>query len=213
MKTERRVLELDRFEVHERAKGESGMPTLRGHAAVFNRRTRILDFLEEIAPGAFRNALKEKQDVRALVNHDPSQIVGRSSAGTLRLSEDRTGLAVEIDPPDSPRGHDLVASVKRGDLSEMSFQFRVREGGERWDKNEEEFDVRTLTDLDLVDVAPVTFPAYKETDLASRELPERSAELRAELHRQEERSSVVPSAVRQRQQELAEARARVSMLP
>jgi len=81
-------------------------------------------FVEIIKPGAFTKTLDES-DVRALLNHNSDQVLGRMSAGTLKLWEDDRGLRAEIHPPDTSAGRDAVALIKRGDLTGMSFGFRA----------------------------------------------------------------------------------------
>ena len=133
-----------------------------GHAAVFNSLSEDLGGLREIIlPGAFTKTLKDKDDVRALVDHDPSKILGRTTAGTLELREDKKGLAVDIDTPDTTVGRDIVESIGRKDVSKMSFGFRTIE--DRWITKDGE-DVRELVAAKLYDVSPVTFPAYAGTD-------------------------------------------------
>jgi HK97 family phage prohead protease len=95
--------------------------------------------MEVIRPGAFANALKENQDVRALFNHDATFILGRTKAGTCRLSEDARGLYFEADLADSQILRDLVVTpMRRGDLDQCSFAFLVRPGGERITIREED---------------------------------------------------------------------------
>lgn len=144
---------------------------IEGHAAVFNSLSEDLGgFREQILPGAFLEAI-EKDDVRALFNHDSNYVLGRNVSGTLRLSEDVRGLAIEIDLPDTPTIRDLVAApIERGDVSQMSFGFSVRPGGQDWAKNDDGQVVRSLKKVRLFDVSPVTFPAYRSTDVAVREL-------------------------------------------
>ena len=146
--------------------GEDGKEKIRGYAAVFNSLSQDLGgFREKIAPGAFADSLNN--DVRALIDHDPARILGRSKAGTLRMKEDEHGLAVEIDPPDTTTGRDVVASIKRGDLSEMSFGFRTIT--DSWSK-ENGVQLRELRKVDLFDVSVVAFPAYQETSVSVRAL-------------------------------------------
>lgn len=152
-------------------------PRLVGYAAVFGQRTLIWDYYEEIAPGAFRRALAEGQDVVALWNHDTNYVLGRRSAGTLHLEEDAHGLRVEIIPPNTQWARDLVESIRRGDVKQMSFSFRVPEGGEEWYTEAGRL-VRRLVDVDLFDVSPVTFPAYPQTEIGVREMEHWLAELR-----------------------------------
>lgn len=145
-------------------------PRIVGHAAVFNQLSEDLGgFREQIAPGAFTEAL-EKDDVRALFNHNPDHVLGRNRAGTLKLAEDTRGLAVDINPPDTSAAADLLALLERGDVTQMSFGFSIRPNGENWAKNDEGLWIRTITRVRLFDVSPVTYPAYPTTDVAIRSL-------------------------------------------
>ncbi len=168
--TETRAIRTDVAEL--RVLDEGGKPKIVGYAAVFNSFSEDLGgFREIIRPGAFANALKENQDVRALVNHDPSLLLGRTKAGTLKLSEDTRGLRVEIYPPETTAGKDNVESIRRGDIDGMSFGFEVRGGGKAqvW-REENGKTIRELHDLNLFDVSPVTYPAYPATTVAVRSL-------------------------------------------
>ncbi len=147
-------------------------PVLVGYAALFGEMSEDLHgFRERIAPGAFAKSLGG--DVRALFNHDSNLILGRTRSGTLRLEEDQRGLRVEITPPDTSVARDLIESVRRKDVDQMSFGFRTRK--DDW----EEFDgglVRTLIEVTLLDVSPVTFPAYPQTEIALRSMDAWKAE-------------------------------------
>lgn len=163
---------------------------VRGHAAVFDTLSGNLGgFREIIAPGAFSSAIK-RDDVRALYNHDPNQILGRVKSGTLRMWEDEIGLAVEIDLPNTERGRDLHEMIRRGDVDQMSFGFGVEvddkgERRERWQKVNGEH-VRTVEAAKLYDVSPVVYPAYTSTDVSVRStLPAESAAALATLEGQE----------------------------
>jgi len=149
---------------------EGGRKKIAGHAAVFNSLSEDLwGFREKIAPGAFKNALA-KSDIRALLNHDPNFVLGRTKNSTLRVHEDEAGLAVEIDPPETGWADDLLISIGRGDISQMSFAFRV--GEDSWE-TEDGLNIRTILSFDeIFDVSPVTYPAYPETDVALRAMPE-----------------------------------------
>lgn len=136
-------------------------PMIVGYAAVFNELSDDLGgFRERIAPGAFAKSLGN--DVRALFNHDTNFVLGRTTTRTLRLSEDERGLAIEIDPPPTTFARDMLAGMRRGDISQMSFGFRVLPGGDIWDNIDGEI-VRTLTNVDLFDVSVVAIPAYPQT--------------------------------------------------
>lgn len=166
---ERRFVAFDELCVEQR---EDGKRMIRGHAAVFNQLSEDLGgFREQIAPGAFAEAIKS-DDVRALFNHNPDYILGRNLSKTLRLVEDARGLAIEIDPPDTQIARDLMVSMERGDVTQMSFAFSVRPNGQNWAKDDAGQVVRTLTKVRLYDVSPVVYPAYPQTDVAVRALNE-----------------------------------------
>ena len=139
-----------------------------GYAARFNVLSVDLGgFRERILPGAFRQHLDDGADVRALFNHDPSAILGRRAARTLRVSEDDKGLRYTIHPPDTTVGRDLVQSIKRGDITGSSFGFDALD--DAW-HNEGGEVVREIRQARLWDVSPVTFPAYPETEVSLRSL-------------------------------------------
>lgn len=138
-----------------------------GYAAVFNSPTDIGGlFREQIRPGAFKEAI-ERDDVRALIDHDSTLVLGRNKAGTLRLQEDAHGLRIEIDPPDTQYARDLIVSMERGDITQMSFGFIARK--QEWDDTQDP-PLRTVLDVELFDVSVVTYPAYPDTSAALRSL-------------------------------------------
>ena len=142
--------------------------TLAGYAAVFDVSADIGGWwIERIAPGAFAEAIGG--DVRALVDHDAGRVIGRTKSGTLRLSEDSRGLLCEIDIPNTTDGNDLWELVERGDISGMSFGFRVTK--QEWDETGD-MPVRTIQAVDLFEVSAVAFPAYDDTELGKRSLQE-----------------------------------------
>ena len=142
---------------------------LEGYASVFNSKTDLGRFDEVIEPGAFTRALAEGQDVRALIDHDSGRIIGRTKNGTLELREDAKGLHSRITLPDTQDGRDLSVLIERGDLDAMSFGFMVK--GDRWEKQEGR-NTRHITDVDLMDVSVVAFPAYPDATVALRSMPD-----------------------------------------
>lgn len=150
--------------------GTRSKPKIVGYAARFDSDSVDLGgFIETIAPGAFKRSLAEAADVRALIDHDPSKIIGRTKSGTLALREDEKGLLSEIDPPDTQTARDLIACIERGDIDGMSFGFLCRK--DEWTVGEEgKPERRRLLDVDLLDVSAVTFPAYPDTQVAVRSL-------------------------------------------
>jgi uncharacterized protein len=154
-----------------RVQKEADKPTIiTGYAAVFNVVTKISSsFSEVIRPTAFTRALKEKQDVRALFNHDANKVLGRVKPGTLRLSIDNKGLRYEIDSPDTTVAVDLIKSIDLGNIDASSFGFSAR--GQKWNETTKDgvtTYLRELLDVDLFDVSPVTYPAYASTTVGVR---------------------------------------------
>lgn len=151
-----------KFETRE--DGEN--PTIEGYFAVFNSNYEIAPGMSEsIAPGAFSRTLAN--DVRALINHDTTLVLGRTKANTLELREDSHGLwgKITINPNDGD-AMNLYERVKRGDVDQCSFGFDLKEqdteirddGAVHW----------TIKDLDLFEVSCCTFPAYEQTNISAR---------------------------------------------
>lgn len=150
-----------------------GGSVLYGYAAVFydsadaGTQYRLWDRVyERIMPAAFNSAL-ERDDVRALFDHKSELLLGRTKAGTLRLSVDHRGLRYECDLPKAQYALDLLESINRGDITGSSFGFipravMDRKEGDNW--------VLEVHDLELFDVGPVTFPAYGSTEAGARAL-------------------------------------------
>lgn len=150
-----------------RAVQADGRRTIGGYAAVFNKLSVVLwGFREEIAPGAFAASLKN--DVRALWNHDPALVLGRTTNDTLKLDEDGTGLLFSVELPETQAGRDAWTLIERGDVNQMSFGFRSLPDGEEWRIDEAGQYIRRVTKLDLAEVSPVTFPAYPDTSVGAR---------------------------------------------
>lgn len=159
-------LERRSMQVRELRADEDGKK-IEGYAAVLNEETDIGGmFREVIRPGAFERAISEGQDVRALWNHNPDHVLGRTKSGTLDLIEDKRGLWISIDPPDTQFARDLMKSIARGDVDQMSFAFRAVE--DRWTERKGEPALRELVDVDLFDISPVTYPAYEGTEVGLR---------------------------------------------
>lgn len=148
--------------------GEGTIRTVGGYAAVFNSPANIGGMWTEIiSPGAFRDALAGANDVLALYSHEMDRLLGRRSSGTLRLSEDDKGLAVEIDLPDTSDGRDVTTLIDRGDLKGMSFGFCVTK--QEWDETVSP-PTRTIMAVDLYEVTVTADPAYVDTEIGLRSL-------------------------------------------
>lgn len=140
--------------------------SIEGHFAVFNSIYEIAPGMtESIAPGAFSNTLEN--DIRALINHDTTLVLGRTKVGTLTLKQDDEGLwgHVDINPNDID-ALNLYNRVKRGDVDQCSFGFNIV--SEETDFREDGSVHWTMTDLDVHEVSVCTFPAYQETNVSAR---------------------------------------------
>lgn len=135
-----------------------------GLAIVYNSRSENLGgFVEVIKPGAVRDVLAREPDTRALFNHEPNLVLGRTRSGTLRLDDQAEGLDYEFDAPDTSYARDLRVLLDRGDVSQSSFAFRVAPDGAEWDEDPDTgLLLRIVHRLSaLYDVSPVTYPAYQ----------------------------------------------------
>lgn len=124
-------------------------------------------FKERLMPTAFRSTLLSGNDVRALADHDPAKLLGRTSNQTLRIMETGDGLTVEIDLPDTSYARDIRELVRRKDIRGLSFGFKVNKDGQKFIKEAGQM-IRELTDIDLKEVSIVSQPAYADTAVALR---------------------------------------------
>lgn len=163
-----------------RAETQDGKKVLTGYAAKYGKMSQDLGgFNEIIAPGTFDRAVKENQDVKMLINHDPNQIVGRNGKN-LELTSDKTGLKFRVTLPNTQVANDLHENVRNGIMEQCSFGFVTK--GDRWmdardggfadvqyqGVEDKQAIVRELNDVDLKDVSVVTSPAYPQTDVKAR---------------------------------------------
>lgn len=162
-------------ELRAESDGEESSSRIYGYGSVFNTRSENLagsfgNFREVIMPGAFDDVLDD--DVRALFNHDPNFVLGRNKANTLTLSTDETGLRYEIDAPQTRTIQDLIIEpMKRGDINQSSFAFRVGIHGDEWAEDDDGAVIRTIHKISrLFDIGPVTYAAYTDASSATRSL-------------------------------------------
>lgn len=156
--------------IESRCEGDAGEARwIVGYAAKFGVNSLTLgDFQERIHPDAFglvaeRRGRKKPLETRALWNHDANFPLARYP-GTLKLSVDEVGLRYEFPVPDTSYGRDIAANIEAGIVRGSSFSFQIAPGGESW-SIEEGRSIRTVTKIDsLIDVGPVTFPAYPDAD-------------------------------------------------
>lgn len=146
------------------------MATITGYAAVFYNGTAQTEYqigrntFERIREDAFNAAIRN-DDVVGLFNHDQDNVLGRTSAGTMRLSIDQRGLKYEIDPADTELHKRVAVAQQRGDVPGSSFGFVVLDEGEFADDGRR---IREIRNVQLFDVGPVTYPAYQGTNKGDR---------------------------------------------
>ena len=173
---ERRTITLKELRVIHELPTSNAEAVIEGYASVFDSWSEELGgefpFRERVVKGAFEESI-QRDDIRALFNHDPNYVLGRNTSNTLSLEEDEKGLRVRITPPQTQWAKDLLVSIKRGDITQMSFGFTVIL--DRW-SYEDNIDIRELLKVKLYDVSPVTFPAYSQTECGIRTIFERHKE-------------------------------------
>jgi hypothetical protein len=147
-----------------------------GTAAVFNSPSQVLfegnrRFIEIILPGAIDEALIQKSDVKALVDHNRERLLARSNKGrgTLSLRITSTGLLYEFNAPNTADGDFAVEMVRRGDVDGSSFAFSVADGGDIWEKRQDGIYLRKIKKISgLYDVTVTASPAYPQTSVGVR---------------------------------------------
>jgi len=179
MNIERRSLAIDQVEsavpllaVESRSEDDGNeREYIVGYAAKFGVNSLVLgdDFVERIDPGAFgivseRRGRRQPLETRALWNHDANFPLARYP-GTLRMTVDEVGLRYEFPVPDTTYGRDIASNIRAGIVKGSSFSFTVPSGGDSW-AVEDGRSIRTINRIDsLLDVGPVTFPAYPDADV------------------------------------------------
>lgn len=135
-----------------------------GYAVRYNSLSEVIwdEFVEQFAPGAFAASLASGTDCRALYEHDYTQLLGRTTSGTLVLTEDNIGLRFELTPPDTQLGRDVLTLVERGDISGMSFGFRAL--NEEWNVAATPY-IRTVTAAELREITVTSMPAYPQSNV------------------------------------------------
>lgn len=168
MKQERRTFT---GTVIARAEGEEMPKVIGGIAAVINSVTDLGYFEEVIEQGAFDNALSKEYDIRCLFNHEADLILGRTTAGTCSVFVNGDGNLEYTWVPDydNPTHMSVVRSIMRGDITQSSFAFTIKD--QSWSESEKygsmgKRSIKTIEDL--YDVSPVTYPAYQDTEADAR---------------------------------------------
>ena len=142
--------------------GDSNIIKIGGYGAVFNKTYKVHGFKERVAPGAFTKTLAEQPDVLGMFNHSPNHLLGRTSSGTMDVSQDEKGLAYEIRASKrSSVANDVVDAIERGDVNGSSMAFFVHR--EEWEEKDGKPQVRTIKEIELIETGPVVMPASSAT--------------------------------------------------
>ncbi len=151
-----------------RAVKSDGKHILSGYFALFNIwGSEVYGFKEKIEPGSFANTIPA-DDIRSLFNHDANWVLGRNKANTLTLREDAKGGLMEVEiNPDDINAMSLFSKVSRGDVSGQSFSFRTIRDSWVYPDDPNALPERTLLEVKLFDVGPVTYPFYEMTDITA----------------------------------------------
>ncbi|MCY8473298.1 HK97 family phage prohead protease [Bacillus halotolerans] len=145
---------------------DDGPKVISGYALKFGTRSHNLGgFIEMIDKRALDQT--DMSDVRALIDHDPSKILGRTSAGTLKLEVDDIGLRFDVTLPNTQYASDLYENLRVGNISNCSFGFMLGKDGDSFTRDQETgLPLRSLRNISkLTDVSVVTYPAYEDTDV------------------------------------------------
>lgn len=150
--------------------GDGDNPVLRGSSITYGHLSEDLGgFREKFAPGTF-DGLLEHPDLRVVNQHDNTYVFGRVGAGTARYRVHEGRVLYEADPPDAQWARDAMASIRRGDIYQSSFAFRVAKGGDDYEKVDGEI-IRTVYAVsEFLESGPQTTPAYRTTSTVVRAL-------------------------------------------
>lgn len=156
--------------------------TIYGYGAVFNRWSSNLGwFREKMERTAFDNV--DMSSVVATFNHDFNNVLARADSDTLKLSVDEVGLRYEFEAPNTTVGNDLLENIRIGNVKGSSFMFTVSDKGTKWSKGDDGMDERTITQVErLIELGPVTVPAYPDTTAAKRDYESATKEAEQELN-------------------------------
>jgi len=164
----RSLLEPVKLETRE----DDSSPKIQGYAALFDAETEIRgwygSFKESIARGAFKSSIDSGKRVVSLFNHDVNYVLGSTSGQTMTLKEDERGLWIEVTPPDTQVGRDVVEYIRRGDVVGQSFMFTITREEWTFAEKKGELDKRVIMEVELFEAGPVLFPAYEETSVGVR---------------------------------------------
>lgn len=170
----------------------SGAQTLSGIIRYNSLSYDLGGWQELIAPGAFAQALAPDADVLCLRDHDASVLLGRTKSKTLTLTDSDEGLRFSCSLPNTTQARDLAESISRGDLDANSFGFITLE--DKWTADESGTVLRTLIAVELMEISPCSFPAYPQSSVSVRQLPDSlPVELRSRVEKRDDDDDAEPN--------------------
>lgn len=200
MPIEIRNMEIENLEVR------TDTAMVSGYAAVFEKKTKpFWGFQEQIRSGAFKSSLENRKRILALWNHDDNQPIGSTDGGQLKLNEDERGLFFELAPIDTTAGRDVKEMIRSGVVKGVSFGFVCKK--DEWDETDPQNIVRTLIDVDLIEISPTAFPAYPQTSVNVRSEADIFKEYKAAQERKADENNQKTEAQEQIDVYLAEIQA------
>ena len=190
------------FDAKIELRSEEDKKILKGYAVKFESLSNPLPrFREKVRRGAFINSIK-KNNIRALWNHNPDLVLGSTKNGTLQLEEDDIGLKFELELPDTQAGRDAAVSVSRRDVDGMSFAFQMKK--EEWDRTDFKNVIRTLIDVDVLEISPTAFAAYPSSRVSTRSVKDDFEDYSEEARKIEEKNQIIINGLKLKNQRLTE---------
>lgn len=168
--------------IEQRGEGESAARVIAGYGAVHYREgysgteyALFPDVVERMLPGAFKRVAPDDYDLTANYNHNPDYVLGRRSAGTLKVTVDEIGIRYEIEVADNPIHQFVSDAITRGDVAGSSFEFRNTVAPE-WQDAPDGRSIRNVVEVDVRALGPVVDPAYLASTVGMRSLAEAAKE-------------------------------------
>ncbi len=159
------------FSFDTEKRGDQDQPKISGLAIPYNKLSVPIMglFRERFRPGSLTKTLKENPDIRCLWQHDESRVLGRTKNGTLELTDTPEGLRFSALPPDTSWAKDALITMRRGDVDQMSFRFKVPKGKDTFTQEGSDV-VRDVNEAFLREISPVTFPGYPDSSVSVRSI-------------------------------------------
>lgn len=173
-------------DLETRTEENSSEKIITGYINKFNTRSQYMGFYEEVRNGAFDKTLSDGHNIYAMYNHDSNMILGSTRSGSLKLNADDVGLHFELRiNPNISYAKDLYELVRSGDIAGCSFGFYVLD--DSWSYTEDKIDLRTVKEVELIEVTITPFPAYLDSEASCRsfELHNKEVEKTKELRKLE----------------------------